>query len=232
LNSGFVPIIPTISSTRSNPVFAAEQNFFPSFFRNAHLPARPFSNRHLTNSAEKYLSKTAFDESILGSGDFAIMKGGTFYGDGEKQRPNHEYFGSGTSFFDTQDNGRPFALPQTQPQTSDENRFANFKDFADITAGIDTDFSHLVAVYALKNNSITRHEPKNILEQLQMIDDEQADVLTEKQTKRTKLSKVKTKLLSTKLVKERKANEAISKNIFKNLKASSLENTDPLIAES
>lgn len=174
------------------------------------------------------------DDSILGSGDFTVLRGGTFYADGEKRRrPSYDYFGSGSSFYGSADSGRPFALPLESPHYSDDP-FANFKDFADITAGIDSDFSNVVAVYA-KHNS-TKHEPNNILEQLQLIDEEKraeearshrAEASTAEPIKITKLSKAKSKLLRTKLSKEPKKKETP-----KTKSASSVDYIDPLVADS
>lgn len=161
------------------------------------------------------------------------MRGGTFYPDGEsRRRPIHDYFGSGSSFQDS-NSGRPFALPLESQHYSDDP-FANFKDFADITAGIDSDFSHFVAVYANKNSTTVKHEPKNILEQLEMIDEEkrnedlrhqQAEAQTPKPSK--KLSKFKSKLTRTKLTKVLKKPKHPKKAW-----ESSSELIDPLVAES
>lgn len=126
------------------------------------------------------------------------MKGGSFYTEGEER--DRDYYGE---FYDANNNGRPFAQPfeHRTPQNPDDP-FANFKDFADITAGVDTDFSHVVAVYANKNS--TKHEPQNILEQLEMIDQEKYETEASESIKSATLSKFKTKLRSTKLEKEYK----------------------------
>lgn len=208
----------------------AGQSFLPSFYTRGHKlsTSRPFSNRHVGSSARS----PAFDESILGSGDFTVLSGGTFYPDG--QRPNYDYFGSSSSssgsFHDAPGGGRPFALPlESSPNPDDP--FADFKDFADITAGIDSDFSHHEAVYATTNGTKVKHEPRNILEQLQMIDEEKrerAEVATSKPIKDTKLSKFKLKLLGAKITKAPKTKEAKLKKIS----PSSSDYIDPLEAES
>lgn len=127
-------------------------------------------------------------------------------------------------------------MPLESSHSSDDP-FANFKDFADITAGLDSDFTHLVAVYAKSNSSETKHEPKNILEQLQMIDEEKRNekeatrstkpTTTSKPINLMKLSKFKSKLRSAKLKKAPKAKE-----VPKKLRAVSLDYVDPLVAES
>ena len=242
-DSGFVPsqIDPRTNIDRSDdshvtPVFA-EQNFFPSFFHSGvKLPAaRPF--RHIGSTSGRFISSTTthspYDESILGSGDFSVLRGGTFYPDDDetRRRPSHDYFGSGSSFHDSNDGSRPFALPLEAPQHFSDDPFADFKDFADITAGIDGDFSHFVVVYANKNSSTVKHEPKNILEQLQMIDEEnlheaekRVETTAQKSPKVTKLSKFKSKLLSTKVTKETKKVEVKKKT--------TIDYVDPLLAES
>ena len=129
------------------------------------------------------------------------MRGGTFYEEGEEE----QHYGSPSTFYDS--TGRPVALPQQQkPQHFSDDPFANFKDFADITAGADvSDFSHIVVIYANRNS--TKHEPRNILEQLQLLDQESKseeeeaprETETSSPIKSTKLSKFKAKLRSTML---------------------------------
>lgn len=210
-------------------VFAG-QSFFPAFYTRGHKlsTARPFSTRHVGSSVKL----PAFDESILGSGDFTVLSGGTFYPDG--QVPNHDYFGSSSissgSFHDAPNSGRPFALPLSSAPNSDDP-FADFKDFADLTAGIDSDFSHHEAVYATTNGTKVKHEPRNILEQLQMIDEEkqeQAEVAASKPIKDTKMSKFKLKLLSSKITKSPKTKE----KKLKKISSSTSDYLDPLEAES
>lgn len=224
MDSGFIPSqvdlhrkVNSNSDSKLNPVFA-EQNFFPSFFRsNQQLPpSRPFSTRQTSSSTlGRFTSdyKSSFDDEILGSGDFTIIRGGTFYPEGEGNF--HRPYGSASSFFDSSNTGRPFALPLESSRYSDP--FANFKDFADI-AGLDTDFSQMVATYKEK------HEPRNILEQLQQIDEEKSEERahlldsTIKPINNKKMSKIKAKLILSHL-KEQK-------------KAEFIKNYDPLVAES
>lgn len=225
LHSDFIPSqvdlhskINSNSDGNLNPVFA-EQNFFPSFFRSGQQqlpPSRPFSPRHTGGSTSgRFISnyKSSFDEALLGSGDFTVLRGGTFYPEGEE--PYHDYFGSGSSFYESESSGRPFALPLESSDHS-EDPFANFKDFADI-AGLDTDFSQMIVTYKKK------HEPKNIFEQLQLIDDEKSkekDSTVMPIIINQKLSKTKAKMMmSLKHLKEPKKNE-FTKII------------DPLVAES
>lgn len=206
-----------------NPA-AAEQNFFPSFFRGSSVSPRPYqtATNSATSIAGRYSAGRAqnFDHSILGSGNFAVIRGGTFYPEGEnsfRSKTSDEFF---SSFLNG--HGRPNAQPlqvAKQPYYP-EDPFENFKDFADLNAGSDPAFSHFVVVYANKNSSKSHPShpsPKNIFEQLQLLDlekaqeDEQAglkDVAPiEKETdekKLMKLSKFKSKLTKTKVVKKYK----------------------------
>jgi hypothetical protein len=246
------------SEANLNPSFA-EQNFFPSFFRSQVSTSRPFSLRHV-GSSTRYFSGTSsstrapsFDRSILGSGDFTVMRGGTFYPEGEDN--SHEYYDS--SFYDS-NTGRPFAVPieKRKGQHYSDDPFADFKDFADITAGVDSDFSHLVVVYANQNSTAEKHEPRNILEILNASsnDDDlqqprqpqnenhETEVFLETSSttttttnapiKSTKLSKFKSKLRSTKL--QRKENKKMQISQKKRASSSSLlvDYVDALVADS
>lgn len=241
-------------SQPQNPV-AAEQNFFPSFFRNPPVNAhsRPYKQNPSTAAsiAGRYSATTRanqFDQSILGSGDFAVVRGGTFYPDDERPfRPKEreDYFGG---YFNN-GHGRP--QQQKQPYYP-EDPFANFKDFADINAGSDTAFSHFIVIYANKNGTKTHPShpsPKNIFEQLQLLDqekeqekeknkDQKVDQQIETEVdddeikykeaydkKLMKLSKYKTKLAKTKVIKKYKKKLGPKAD-------SSPDYTDPLLATS
>lgn len=210
-----------------NPA-TAEQNFFPSFFRNPPVNAhsRPYqaAPQSAATIAGRYSAGRAhnFDQSILGSGDFSVIRGGTFYPEGEKTyrlKPNDDFL---ASFLNG--HGRPNAQPlkdQKKPYYP-EDPFENFKDFADINAGSDPAFSHFIVVYANKNSTKphpSHPSPKNIFEQLQLLDleknleknNEQTENIEEALTKQEltdkklmKLSKFKSKLAKTKVVKKYK----------------------------
>jgi hypothetical protein len=264
-NSGFVPIIPNYSSiSRSevpepsvvvipngedkNPV-AAEQQFFPSFFRTApplgHSrpqiysppnPAAAIAGRYTVGGTGRH-----FDQSILGSGDFSVIRGGTFYPDGDRPfvRPKpDEYYSSPASTFFNLNNGH--GLPNAQPLTAlppqtpqsyyQEDPFENFRDFAELNAGGDPAFSHFVVVYANKNATKPHpnNSPKNIFEQLQLIDQDQEKSVDdtfdkEKLGKKSRLSRFKTKLAATKM--EKKYKKKINPKDISDY-------SDPLIAES
>lgn len=226
-----------ISSSSSDPLnpTGAEQNLFQTFFANI-PPARPF---HLTTSlaasiANRYnpLSRgNGFDQSILGSGDFTVMRGGTFYPEEEDKR----YQAKSDEQVGTYYGDKPVAEALTGKKELyyPEDPFENFKDFADMTAGNDPAFSHFVVIYANKNATKphpSHPSPKNIFEQLEMIDNEKLkEESTEKsdEKKLMKLSKYKNKLSKTKIVKKYK-----KKLGPKVEQPSSPDYTDPLLAMS
>lgn len=227
----------------------AEQNFFPSFFRNAPLVnahARPY--QAIPNSAASIAGRYSagrahnFDESILGSGDFAVLRGGTFFPEGERN-----FRVQNDDFYSTLLNGhgRPNAQPLTATKKPyyPEDPFENFKDFADLNAGSDPAFSHFVVVYANKNSTKphpSHPSPKNIFEQLQLLDLEkeqekrdQENAIDESpkdkefnEKKLMKLSKFKSKLAKTKKV-VKKYKKKLGPKID-----SSPDYTDPLLALS
>jgi hypothetical protein len=241
-------VISSSSNDPRNPT-PAEQNFFPSYFKNSQSSghSRPYQQAPSPNSAAsiagRYGRPQQFDESILGSGDFAVLRGGTFYPDGEKPFKHKGY----SSLLNG--HGRPDAqtLKAVKQPYYPEDPFENFKDFADINGGSDPAHSHFIVVYANKNASQehpSHPSPKNIFEQLQLLDIEKAKEkdrefnsinaiasdenekekeLSEK--KLMKLSKYKSKLAKTKVVKKYK------KKLISKVDASP-DYTDPLLAMS
>ncbi|VVC92029.1 unnamed protein product [Leptidea sinapis] len=159
----------------------------------------------------------------LGSGNFGIIKGGTFFAQNDDD----------TDFRDSLYNnghGRPSLnlgyIANPRPNYN-HDQFANFKDFADINAPSNA-YSHFVVVYANKNATMdeiseeTRnviYKPKNIFETLEQIET----------TVPPKISKSKAKLRAT---KEKMLNK---KAQFKNLAKFSSpkhELEEPLLALS
>lgn len=214
-----------------NPAPAA-QTFLSTFFRehnpyiaplthtrNYFSTGEPFSTTprapRLTGhrNVESIPKASNFDTSILGSGDFGVLRGGTFYQDSDptffrSSESSNEY-----SYFNKNGHGRPQTAAYVQKYTYPEDQFANFRDFADINTPNEPAFSHYVVVYTNKNGSATtvieqeeqeqsgshKYEPKNILDQLRLLDEEKATT-TEKSTK----SKSKAKLKRTKLTRTHK----------------------------
>ncbi|XP_004932692.1 uncharacterized protein LOC101738769 [Bombyx mori] len=133
--------------------------------------------------------------SVLGSGNFGIIRGGTFFAqnDEDDYSDSFNYYNNG--------HGRPSFdvnyIANPRPNYN-QDQFANFRDFADINSPANSAYSHYVVVYANKNSTAdeiseeTRRimsEPKNIIETLERLDEPAI---------MPKMSKVKTKLEMTK----------------------------------
>lgn len=134
--------------------------------------------------------------SVLGSGNFGIIRGGTFFAQNDE-----DDYGDGFNSYYNNGHGRPSHevryIANPRPNYN-QDQFANFRDFADINTPSNSAFSHFVVVYANKNATMdeiseeTRtvlSEPKNIIETLERID---------KTTSSPKISKTKAKLEVTK----------------------------------
>nr|XP_016938863.1 uncharacterized protein LOC108016663 [Drosophila suzukii]XP_016938864.1 uncharacterized protein LOC108016663 [Drosophila suzukii]XP_016938865.1 uncharacterized protein LOC108016663 [Drosophila suzukii]XP_016938866.1 uncharacterized protein LOC108016663 [Drosophila suzukii] len=141
-----------------------------------------------------------FDASILGSGDFGVLRGGTFYP--EEEMPYHPEDNSDYIYGDANNgHGRP-SEGFVQKYTYPEEQFANFRDFADINTPADSAFSQFVVVYAAKNATAphSHPHPKNIFEQLELLDREKELEKAKSEPKTS--SKNKSKLSKTKLQKK------------------------------
>ncbi|XP_076280661.1 uncharacterized protein LOC143209195 [Lasioglossum baleicum] len=196
------------------------QNFFPSF-------AELFANHRLSLNEQRYrpnrfLGYFQRDRSgyqtaaattkdvqhpLLGSGNFGVIRGGTYF---PEEKENDEY-PADDSGYNPYYRGRAnyYRNPKPQPIRGGDF-FANFRDFADITAPPKSSFSHLSVVYANKNGSATGRisEPRNIIETLKMLEEEaqtNAEATTTTEVPRKKLSKGKRKLTKMKQYEEDKA---------------------------
>lgn len=241
-------VISSSSSDPQNPT-AAEQKFFPSYLNPVSLVGRPVkivNNGAAATIAGRYSRN--YDPTILGSGDFSVLEGGTFYPDGEESRYRKKATsGIFDKLFNKNSHGsQPYAEALTDKRDGNypEDPFAHFTDFADINTGSDGSFSHYVVIYANKNATKphpSHPSPKNIFEQLQLLDLEKkyetntaipviASSIEEKEEKPDKklmkLSKFKTKLAKTKVVKKYK------KKLGPKVDYSSPDYTDPLMATS
>ncbi|KAM7349982.1 uncharacterized protein ACRADG_008688 [Cochliomyia hominivorax] len=212
-----------IEQKPKEPQQPAAQNYYHNYFPDLSVldQAEPYYPLTEDPIIAKFLSQqnkqfpanqqapfSSYEASILGSGDFGILKGGTFYSDEEQPFNNEEssdfYYGdaSNTHSVSTTEG---FIKKYTFP----EDQFAQFRDFADLATPADSAFSQYVVVYAAKNStngSRLYSKPKNIFEQLQEIDKEkdlEQKSLRKNQTNSgriTKLKLVKTKLLEKKWV--------------------------------
>lgn len=145
------------------------------------VPTRQRSVSQAASIVGKYKVAHApnFDKSILGSGDFSIISGGTFYQENDQSAVNEKTIVNGPT-------AQASTASRKKPHYP-ENPFEKFKDFADLNGGVvDPAYSHFVIVYAKQNST----KPKNILEELQQIEQDE------------KLSKFKLKLKKTMNVKK------------------------------
>ncbi|EDV45351.1 uncharacterized protein LOC6555782 [Drosophila erecta] len=196
----------------------AAQNFYPPFYHEAPPlgHSRPYFGHGppvsettplslplpllATQQQQPATQQRTFDASILGSGDFGVLRGGTFYP--EEEMPYHPEDNSDYIYGDANNgHGRP-SEGFVQKYTYPEEQFANFRDFADINTPADTAFSQFVVVYAAKNATAphSHPHPKNIFEQLEQLDREKELKKTEFEGKTS--SKIKSKLSKTKLQKK------------------------------
>ncbi|KAK1127143.1 hypothetical protein K0M31_003691 [Melipona bicolor] len=213
------------------------QNFFPSFaelFAN-HRVSFAEQQRYRPNRFLGYLQRdrggyqtgtaTAKDpllhHPLLGSGNFGVIRGGTYYPE-EKENDEYATDDSSSSLYNpyyhggSRGRGNYLRNPKPQPIRGGDF-FANFRDFADITAPPKSSFSHLSVVYANKNDSsktdATRTtgritEPRNIIETLRMLEEEaktSSEATTTEPPPRKKQSKGKWKLAKMRQYEEDKA---------------------------
>ncbi|RLU25939.1 hypothetical protein DMN91_002102 [Ooceraea biroi] len=199
------------------------QNFFPSFaelFANHRLPfTEQQQQRYRPNRFLGYFQRdranyqtaasATKDHSLLGSGNFGVIRGGTYYPEDKE----HDEYSADTSLYNPYYHSRGrahyYRNPKPQPIRGGDI-FANFRDFADITAPPKSSFSHLSVVYANKNGSSTGRvtEPRNIIETLRMLEEEErsnAEETTTTEIPRKKQSKGKRKLMKMKQYEEDKA---------------------------
>ncbi|KOC70509.1 hypothetical protein WH47_00654 [Habropoda laboriosa] len=201
------------------------QNFFPSFaelFANHRLPfteqQRYRPNRFLgyfQRDRNGYQTAAANTKDVhhplLGSGNFGVIRGGTYY---PEDKETDEYSMDDSlynPYYHGGNRGRAnyFRNPKPQPIRGGDF-FANFRDFADITAPPKSSFSHLSVVYANKNGSTTGRitEPRNIIETLRMLEQEEqmsSEIVTTTEVPRKKQSNGKRKLIKMKEYEEDKA---------------------------
>jgi hypothetical protein len=222
--SGFRPIVPIARqdfitpeaehSTARVENTPAEQNFFPFYRSSPPLGhSRPFyqpqteqqfATERYSQVPRSHSARSAFDQTILGSGDFSVIHGGTFYQEDDPPLNSYsesEYYNVNYNQKGHNGHGRPQAAPLIQKLRYPEDQFANFRDFADINTPADPAFSHFVVVYANKNATVeeTAHKsPKNIIEQLELLDREK-----EAEERQKKLSKNKLKLAKTKIAEKK-----------------------------
>ncbi|CAH1119015.1 unnamed protein product [Phaedon cochleariae] len=168
----------------------------------SHRTANPYQNSF--DSAERYSGykdnhtpQKPDHLGILGSGNFGVIPGGTFYNDNDgDQSSNYENYDS----YLHNGHGRPsfYYNGGSNGKSYPHEQFSNFKDFADINTPTDRQYSHYVVVYVPnknetkeEGNSVIKALPKNIMESLTMLDMEHTT--TKEIVPLKKLSKFKRK---------------------------------------
>lgn len=214
------------------------QNFFPSFaelFANHRLSyaeqqqqQRFRPNRFLgyfqrdRNAYQQQAASNVKDNTqhpLLGSGNFGVIRGGTYYPEDKETEEYSVDESLYNPYYSNAGRGRSsyYRNPKPQPIRAGDF-FANFRDFADITAPPKSSFSHLSVVYANRNGTKGRaNEPRNIIETLRMLE-EQGDedvngMTTTTETPTKKLSQGKRKLMKMKKYQEDKARKSRMTNI-------------------
>ncbi|XP_063221309.1 uncharacterized protein LOC134530425 [Bacillus rossius redtenbacheri] len=196
----FAPLFqapPPLGHSRPQILFQ-EPSQRPSILRAQHNPFQPLVFGAGTFKAARFqpsspapapvAAPTAAGKGILGSGNFGVIRGGTFYDDADRAEASE--FGTGDVYNPYYNgHGRPSfygGASNPKPQQS-KDFFANFRDFADINTPTKSSFSEFYVVYVNKNASrpdpdaegglatmltAGATKPKNIIEQLKMLDRE------------------------------------------------------------
>ncbi|KAF5297233.1 hypothetical protein FQR65_LT10049 [Abscondita terminalis] len=230
-NPAFYPSFPQFEHQplgHSRPFFFQQQEGAYS-----QRPVSPFQQQLTYDTYRGNGEKYAANEenrsySLLGSGNFGVISGGTFYNDNEGDSAGfenrfgdfyHNGHGRPSVFF-----GKVAKASRTQQQ---QDPFANFRDFADINT---PSYSQYVVVYTNKNNNnhkdkdiSTNKRPKNIIEQLAMLDQENTSSTLAPENK---LSKAKQKLALLPSEKKNKTHQ------FKKETVSPSDLGEPLLALS
>lgn len=126
---------------------------------------------------ENYQTAAAENSAaLLGSGNFGVIRGGTFYNENDEKNDFSGRYNNYSPFFHNNGHGRPsFYFGATNPRPTQHEQFANFRDFADINTP-NPAYSEYVVVYINKNGSAVEEfpkkiaAPKNIIERLAMLD--------------------------------------------------------------
>lgn len=272
----FAPIFPApppLGHSRPSIFQEPAHSQRPALLRAQHNTFQPIAFGGGSFRDNQYIhaaSAETTSNSLLGSGNFGVIRGGTFYNDDDQRevpeyegRGNHQFFSP--YYHSNNGHGRPAfygggGATNPRPQQHRGNDFfANFRDFADINAPTKSSFSEYVVVYVNKNAS--RHDdgsdkqasapgdskPKNIIEQLTMLDKEDQETLAipedeervtpPSDTQQAKPDKKSSSTLSTAKLKLALFQDKFNKQKIKNIKATSPSSSpkdlhEPLLALS
>lgn len=195
---------------------ADSQHFFPSFSpifstplghsRPSFYPEQSFTSRPVfkphdsfgfgSGSFREYsfpasTAETERSANVLGSGNFGVLRGGTYYSGDSDDVLNEDIYSN--YYSGNNGHGRPSYYPANPLPSFRQGGdfFANFKDFADISTPTKSSYSEFYVVYvnpnatSNSNNQPLGSAPKNIFEQLQILD--ASDDVPAKKVSKTKL---------------------------------------------
>lgn len=133
---------------------SASDGFYPSLLRNSRHYMLPSDEDRFKSIA---IRGKLTEQSVLGSGDFGVLKGGTFYQASEQPiKTYNEFFGINLKSHNGHQ--RPFATPLRQNihYPSESDPFSNFRDFADINISNDGgQYSEVHVAFSNNENNIT-----------------------------------------------------------------------------
>lgn len=205
---GFYPVFPPFQNPplgHSRPFFYQQEGAY-SQRSGFHPQQLSFNAPRYSGFKDTYQQPSTQDThaNLLGSGNFGVLRGGTFY---EKEAPAAtKYDGNYGNFFKN-GHGRPSNHygKASNPKPYTHEQFENFRDFADINTP--SAYSQFVVVYVNKNDTHKdaqiKKKPKNIIESLALLD-------LEKSTEQ-KLSTSKMKLAKLQPEKKHKYKKTSSK---------------------
>lgn len=188
------------------PLGHSRPSFYPDPSRGYQVEGFRYTPR--SNPTNIYTGVSSDDDGVLGSGNFGVIRGGTYYSGGA---------GDESAFLRGNNaHSRPYRRPNPPPlYRGGGDFFQGFRDFADITTPSKAAYSQYVVVYANRKGSSNGvvGSPRNIMEQLELLEAED------------KKSKAKRKLEAHK-EKERTV------ELRKKVKKSPKEQFEPLLALS
>ncbi|KAK6638742.1 hypothetical protein RUM43_007010 [Polyplax serrata] len=232
----FAPVF-SLGHSRPHQLFHQQEPFYTSKSRAATTFSsdyNPFRNSFRDTSYKVPINfdDDAISNNILGSGNFGILRGGTYYNE-------EDDYGLFNSHYSNNGHGRPYySNPRPQKYTNGDF-FSNFRDFAEINTPTKTSYSQYIVVYVNKNATKSNDEseltaasvpssviakPKNIFEQLSLLD-QADDESHEAEEKKTSLHKRKLALLKQEELNKQKKSYSTSKE-------SSKDFLEPLLALS
>lgn len=182
LQEGSQTFFPSFSPFNNQPLGHSRPFYFQqegaysqragSFRQNLGFDNQKYDN-YQPRQRDSFSAPSDVTHGLLGSGNFGVIKGGTFYNDKDSDATEyaatrHNVY-SNAQFYNN-GHGRPSFYFGHNPRPYQHEQFANFKDFADINT---PSYSHYVLVYVNKNGTDTEvRGPKNIIEQLEQLDEE------------------------------------------------------------